>query len=115
MPYYLARAKVSKDYMKALVERPEDRLVTTTRFLKGIGGRLHNYFFSFGEYDIILLFELPGNVDAATLSMVLSASGSVTEIDTTVLLTTEEAVEAMKKSGDAMGVYVPPGPGRANG
>ena len=109
MPYFLARAKVSKDYMQALVDRPEDRLVTTTRFLQGIGGRLHSYFFSFGDYDIVLLYELPDNVSAATLSMVLSASGSVIDIETTPLLTTEEAVDAMKKSGEAMGVYVPPG------
>ena len=109
MPYFLARAKVSKDYMQALVDRPEDRLVSTTRFLKGIGGRLHSYFFSFGDYDIVLLYELPDNVSAATLSMVLSASGSVTDIETTPLLTMEEAVDAMKQSGEAMGVYVPPG------
>ncbi|MGI9538676.1 MAG: GYD domain-containing protein [Miltoncostaeaceae bacterium] len=109
MPYYLARAKVSKAYMEALVNRPEDRLVSTTRFLQGIGGRLHNYFFSFGDFDIVLLYELPDNVSAATLSMVLSASGSITDIETTPLLTMEEAVGAMKKSGEAMGVYLPPG------
>ncbi len=114
MAFFLARAKVSKDYMQALVDRPEDRLVSTTRFLQGIGGRLHNYFFAFGEYDIVLLYELPDNVGAATLSMVLSASGSVTEIETTPLLTMEEAVAAMKKSGEAMGVYVPPSRSRSD-
>ena len=114
MPFFLARAKVSKDYMQALVDRPEDRLVSTTRFLQGIGGRLHNYFFAFGDHDIVLLYELPDNVSAASLSMVLSASGSITEIETTPLLTTQEAVEAMKKSGEAMGVYVPPGRSRSD-
>jgi uncharacterized protein with GYD domain len=109
MTYYLSRAKISQHAMNALVMRPQDRLVTMTRVLKGVGGRLHNYFFTFGEYDIILLFELPDNVGAASLAMVLLASGSVTEIDTTVLLTMEEAVAAMEKAGDAMGVYTPPG------
>jgi uncharacterized protein with GYD domain len=109
MPHYLARAKISKDMINALVSRPEDRLVATTRFLQQIGGRLHNYFFSFGEYDIVLLFELPDNVSAASLAMTLSAAGSVTEIETTPLLTMEEAVAAMKAAGQATGVYVPPG------
>ena len=108
MPLYLARVKVSKEYMSAVVERPEDRLTTTTRLLKGIGGRLHNYFFAFGEYDIILLYELPDNVTAASLSMVLSASSSATEIETTPLLTMQEAVGAMHKSRQAMAVYQPP-------
>jgi uncharacterized protein with GYD domain len=111
MTFYLIRAKMSQDAMRALVDRPEDRLVTTTRFLQGVGGRLHNYFFSFGEYDIVLVFELPDNVSAASLAMVLSASGSVTEVETTALITMEEAIAAMQKAGDIMGVYVPPGRG----
>lgn len=109
MPYFLGRAKISKDMITTLVSRPEDRLVATTRFLQQIGGRLHNYFFSFAEYDIVLLFELPDNVSAASLAMTLTAAGSVTEMETTPLLTMEEAVSAMKAAGQATGVYVPPG------
>ena len=109
MAYYLARAKVSQEAMDALVKRPEDRFVTMTRLLKGVGGRLHYYFFCFGDHDIVLLFELPGDVTAAALSMVLTSSGSVTEIETTPLLTMEEAIEAMRIAGGATGVYAPPG------
>ena len=69
---------------------------------------MHSYFFAFGEYDIILLFDLPDNVAAASLSMVLSASSSATEIEITPLLTRHEAVEAMHKSSEAMAVYKPP-------
>ncbi len=109
MAFYLVRAKVAQDFMKALVERPEDRLVTTTRLLQGIGGRLHYYFFCFGEYDIVLIYELPDNVSSASLSMVLTSSGTVTEVETTPLLTMEEAISAMSRAGDAMGIYQPPG------
>ena len=38
MTFYLLRAKLDHEFMKALVECPEDRMVTTTRLLKGIGG-----------------------------------------------------------------------------
>lgn len=108
MAFYLVRAKVSKDYMQALVERPEDRLITTTRLLKGIGGRLHYYFFCFGDYDIVLIYELPDNLSSASLSMVLTSSGSVTEVETTPLLTMEEAITAMGQACDAMGIYQKP-------
>ena len=113
MAYYLLRAKYAQDAMNALVERPEDRMVTTTKLLKGIGGRLHYYFFCFGEFDIVLLFELPDNVSAAALSMVLSSAGSVTETETTALMTMEEAIAAMRIASDATGVYQPPGRGRS--
>jgi uncharacterized protein with GYD domain len=78
-----------------------------TRVLKDIGGRLHYYFFCFGDYDIVLVYELDDNVSAAALAMALTASGSVTEVDTTVLLTMEEAVKATKVAGEATGAYSP--------
>jgi len=112
MAMYLARGKIAKDAMKAMVDRPEDRLVTTTRFLKSIGGRLQNYFFALGEYDIILIFELPDHVSASALSMVLTSSGSCTEVETTVLMTMSEAVDAMHRAREAMGIYTPPGSGK---
>lgn len=109
MAFYLARAKLSQQFMNALVERPEDRFIKTTKLLKSIGGRLHNYFFTFGQYDIVLIYELPDNVTAASLSMVLSAAGTVTEVETTPLLTMEEAIDAMRTAGETVGVYQPPG------
>jgi uncharacterized protein with GYD domain len=109
MSYYLMRGKYSQDAMQALVKRPEDRLVTTTRLLQGIGGRLHYFFFCFGEYDFLMLFELPDNVSAAALAMTMSASGSVASTDITVLMGMEDAIGAMRKAGEATGVYQPPG------
>ena len=111
MAYYLLRAKYAQDSMNALVQRPEDRMLTTTRLLKEVGGRLHYYFFCFGEYDIVLLFELPDNVSAASLAMTMSAAGTVTETETIPLLTMEEAIDAMNQAREASGIYVPPGRG----
>jgi len=108
MPHYMTRAKVSKEAMDALVAKPEDRLVAMTRVLKEIGGRMLNYYFSFGEYDIVLIYELPDNGSAAAVSMALSASGSVTEMHTTPLMTMSEAVDAMHHARRAAGVYSPP-------
>ena len=115
MAFYLVRGKVSQDYMQALVERPEDRLVTTTRLLQNVGGRLHYYFFCFGEYDIILIYELPDNISAAALSMVMTSSGTVTEMETTPLLTMEEAITAMSQAGEVVGIYQPPGRSEKSG
>ena len=38
-----------------------------------------------------------------------ASSGTVTEIEPTPLLTMEEAITAMGKAGDAVGIYQPPG------
>ena len=74
MALYLARAKASHDFMLNLVERPEDRLATATKLLEGIGGQLHHYYFCFGEYDIVLIYELPDNSKAASTRSTSSAT-----------------------------------------
>ena len=51
--------------------------------------------------------EIPDNVGAAAVSMALSASGAVSSVKTTVLMTPAEAVEALRKSAN-LG-YRPPG------
>lgn len=109
MAFYLARIKLSQQFINALVERPEDRFVKTTKFLKSIGGRLHYYFFTFGEHDIVLIYELPDNVTAASLSMVFCAAGTASEMETTPLLTMEEAIGAMRLASDTVRAYQPPG------
>ena len=109
MARYMLRAKVAKEAMSVLVRSPEDRLAAMTMLLDSVGGTLHNYYFCFGDYDIVLVYELSDHIDAASLSMVFGASGSVTDIETTVLLTMDQAIEAMEKAGKAIGVYVPPG------
>jgi uncharacterized protein with GYD domain len=111
MSFYLMRGKYSQDAMNALVKRPEDRLITTTKLLQGVGGRLHYFFFCLCEFDFVLLYELPDNESAAALSMVMTSAGSVASTETTVLLTMEQAISAMQKAGEATGVYQPPGRG----
>lgn len=111
MNYYLTRGKYSQDAMSALIKRPEDRLITTTRLLQGVGGRLHYFFFCFGEFDFLMLYELPDNVTAAALSMTMSAAGAVASTETTVLMSMEDAIASMRKAGEATGVYQPPGRG----
>jgi uncharacterized protein with GYD domain len=106
--HYLIRAKLSQDAVRALLAKPQDRKAAVSRLIERLGGTLHEYFFAFGDSDIVLLIELPGNVDAAAAALVVSASGSVAGTETTVLVSMDDAVAAMKTAGEAVGTYAPP-------
>ena len=60
------------------------------------GGKLHQFFFAFGKYDVVVMIEAPDDVAAAGAAMAVAASGGFSGGETTKLLTTEEAMEAMK-------------------
>jgi uncharacterized protein with GYD domain len=61
---------------------------------------------SFGEYDIVLVVNMPDSVSAVAVFLAFSAGGAVKVVKTTPLVTSEEAVEAMKKASEAG--YRPP-------
>jgi len=56
-------------------------------------------FFAFGEYDVVVITEMPDNVSAAAIAIAFAAGGSVKSEKTTPLMTTAEALEAIKKAG----------------
>jgi len=62
---------------------------------------VHSGWYSLGEYDAVLIVEMPSNVNAMALSMAFSAGGAVKKVHTTPLLTAEESVEAMMKASTA--------------
>ncbi len=65
--------------------------------------------YAFGDYDVIALVEAPDNVSVAALSLAVTASGALTAIKTTPLMTVEEGMAAMRKGATASPGYRPPG------
>ena len=74
--------------------------------LDKMGGKFESAYFSFGDYDIVAVLQLPGNVDAAAFSLAATAGGAVKAIKTTPLMTVAEGLDAMRKA--AASGYAPP-------
>ena len=75
MPLYLWQGAYAPEAWATLVERPENRIAAVRPAVEKLGGKIRNAFFSFGEYDVILIVEMPDNVSAAALSMAIAAGG----------------------------------------
>ena len=73
--------------------------------VEGLGGRIESAYYAFGEHDIILTVEMPDNTKAAAMALAVGAGGAVSAYTTTVLLTPEEAVQAMSEAAES--VYKP--------
>jgi uncharacterized protein with GYD domain len=63
---------------------------------------------TFGETDIIVIYEAPNAIASAALAMTLGASGALSSIKTTALLSTEDGVKALKLSPETKAAYRPP-------
>jgi uncharacterized protein with GYD domain len=98
MQFYLMQAAFSETSAKSLVAHPQHREEVLRKTCATLGGKLHHFFYSFGKYDVMLIAELPDNKAAAALSLSAEAAGAVRMVHTTVLLTVDEAMAAMKKA-----------------
>jgi len=90
-----------------LIKRPEDRREVARAVIEKLGGKVHGFWYAFGEHDGFLLIEAPDNVTAAAFSVGISAGGSLRSAETTVLLTVEETIDMLRRAQEV--TYRPPG------
>jgi uncharacterized protein with GYD domain len=101
MPNYLLQATYTPEAWAGMVKNPQNRLDAVRPVIEKLGGKIEGGWLAFGNYDIVLVCQLPNNVSAAAFSMAASAGGAVKAVKTTPLMTIEEAMEAMRKAGGA--------------
>ncbi len=107
MPMYLTRFSYTPETWARLTQNPEDRRDAARAYIEAVGGKLHGFWYAFGEYDAYSLLEAPDNVSIAAVAMAISGGGALSKYETTVLLTVEETMDAMRKAHDIK--YRPPG------
>lgn len=108
MPKYMFQASYTAEGLKGLhKDKASGRRQATSHAIEAAGGKLEAMYYCFGGDDVIMIAELPDNVTTAALNIAAASSGLV-RTRTTVLMTVEEADEALKKTVD----YRPPGKAR---
>ena len=90
----------------ALLKDPQNRMEAVKPVVQRLGGSIVDGWLTFGDYDVLVICQLPDNVSATALSMAISAGGAVKSVKTTPLMTFDEGLEALKKAKDAG--YTPP-------
>ena len=107
MAHYMVQAAYTAEAIAAMVNNPEDRAAAIRPVVEKLGGKLEGIWFCFGEYDIVGISKLPDDVSAAAFAFAVSQGGKIRALKTTPLMSTADAVKALKKAGSAG--YRPPG------
>ena len=108
MPYYLFQWKYKDPALKAMMETPQDRPAELRKAVEAFGGRMHQFFFAFGEFDGVSIVEFPNNESCAACAVMLSGAGATATLQTTVLLTPSEGQAAMPRAGSVQHGYRSP-------
>src|SRR5688500_11069532 len=106
MSVYLMRFSYTPETWSKLIQNPEDRRIAATSYIEQLGGSLIGFWYGFGQYDGYAIFEAPDNVSSAAVVLGITAGGAISSVETTVLMTVEETIEALSK-GNRIGYRKP--------
>lgn len=99
MPSYLVQVAYTPEAVAALIAKPQDRSEVIAKVVEKLGGKPGKLYLSFGDYDVVGIYEMPDNVGAAAFALAIAAGGAVKNVKTTPLMSSEEGIAALKKAG----------------
>lgn len=99
MPLYMTQFAYTAEAWAALTRHPEDRTEVLGALLERAGGRLHSFYYSFGEFDGVLIYEAPDETAVTAAVLAATAAGHIKALKTTTLLPMDRALAAMRQAG----------------
>jgi len=95
VPLYLTRFSYTPETWARMIGNPEDRRKAAQSYIESVGGKLHGFWYAFGDRDGYNLWEAPDNVSMAAVALAITSGGALSSFETTVLLTVEETLDAL--------------------
>ena len=97
MTLYMYQASYTAKSMAAQLQEPHDPMEAIKPTLEDLGAKILVAGFPFGEYDLLVVYEAPDDMTAASVAMAVAAAGEVKSAKTTRLLSGQEWLESLRK------------------
>ncbi len=107
MPRYLYQLAYTSDSWAAQLKDPQNRIEKVRGSVEQLGGKIVDAYYAFGEYDIVVILDMPDNVSAAAWAIAIAGGGAAKAAKTTPLMSIDEGIEAIRKG--AQSSYRPAG------
>ena len=90
------------------MKQPENQIETVGRATcEAAGGKLIGSWYCFGEYDAVLIADMPNEESMAAWALAITAGGAIKAGKTTALMSGAKAVEGLKKAATVAKIYHP--------
>jgi uncharacterized protein with GYD domain len=77
MPHFVILGRYTQQGIARIKESPA-RLEAAEKAAETVGGKLHSWYLTMGQYDSVIISEFPNDEAAAEFSLYLGALGNVT-------------------------------------
>jgi uncharacterized protein with GYD domain len=99
MTLYMVQFAYTAEAWTAFTKHPEDRTAGVKALAEKLGCRFEALYYSFGEYDGLVVVEAPDEATVTAFVLAAISPGHLRASKTTVLMRAGAVVEAMKKAG----------------
>jgi uncharacterized protein with GYD domain len=100
MPTYITQGRYTREAIKGMIVKPEDRADAVSRAMARVGGRLIGYYVTFGDYDFLTICEAPDETHMMAALLAAASGGGVTDLRTTVAVSSVDAAGAFAAAAD---------------
>lgn len=108
MALYMYQFSYTSESWAAQVKNPQNRIEKVGRAAtEASGGKFIGGWLSMGEYDAVIIADVPNIESMAGLVLAIAAGGALKTAKTTALMTGEQGVEALKKAAGVAKAYQP--------
>lgn len=100
MPHFMIQGSYSQQGVQGLLkDGGSARRQAVANLMGSLNASLEAMYFSFGSDDFVIIVEGPDHIGQVAGMLLVGASGAVTNLRTTVLLTPDEVDAATKRTG----------------
>jgi uncharacterized protein with GYD domain len=105
IPIYISQGHYSREAIRGMLLKPEDREPAVAKLFEIVGGRLLGWYFTVDENGWLLIAEAPDEKTMSAAMIVVMAGGGITDMKTTAVLTSKQLMEAFKAAGEVGGSF----------
>ena len=109
MAIFVTQGRFTREYIRGGLAKPEDRQAAISRLCEGAGGKLLHVYFTLGQYDFLVISEMPDARAASVISLAAAGGGGIQDVVTTQAFTTAEARGLFEQAGKVASSYRPMG------
>lgn len=108
MPLYMYQAAYTAESWAAQMKNPQNRVESVGRQVtEAVGGKMVGGWYCLGDYDLILIADVPNIESMASIAVAIAAGGAIKASNTIALMTGAQLVAALETSASVVQGYKP--------
>ena len=105
----VTRGRLTHDYIKGFVARPEDREPAVRKVIEAAGAKVISFYITTGETDFLLISEADESEAVIAALMAAAAAGAISDVSTSRAWTGAAGKAIAERAAKVVSAYRPPG------